>query len=672
MNSLLLGSSPFYLGSGDQPGNLISHVILKGDNYLAWSRAITLSLKSRRKFGFVDGTISKPTEKKKMLDWDTVNSMLVSWILRATEPNLVASFPYFDEAKKLWDYLDTRFCEASGPRLQQLRSAITACEQSKSMSVEEYYTTLMGLYDDLNRLKPPRGCECGKCECNLAALFAMDREEERLHQFLIGIDDTKYAQVRTNLLSQQPPVTLDRAYQAFLQEERSRAIAAAKPQPHEAHVFALPPDRQPTNRVDKSKLHCTHCKRTGHDNSGCFLLHGYPEWWVEKFDRKRGGQQGSTSSATAAKSSSVASSSARAHAVLPSSVCTTATDCGNGMSAAAAHTVGSPSMPTNSATVAALSDLQPEHVRILLNLINKQQQDKMIGEPSLLSWILDTGASYHVTGDSSCLVDAHSITPCPVGLPNGSHAMAVTKGRVSLVDGLILEDVLFVPNLTCNLISVSKLIDDSHCFVQFTDSLCAIQDRLSGSLIGAGERMDGLYFFRRVPKVCAVTNTDISSFELWHRRMGHPSDKVVKLVPAISGSSDIKTLNKACTVCPQAKQTRDSFPDSDSRASRGFEMIHCDLWGSYKTPSSCGAHYFLTIVDDYSRGVWVYLLHDKTEVYSSFTSFFAMVKCQFDVTVKYVRSDNGTEFKHMIPFFDTHGILFQTFLRWYTTTKWEG
>ncbi|KAL2902626.1 Retrovirus-related Pol polyprotein from transposon RE1 [Bienertia sinuspersici] len=222
-------SSPFYLGSGDQPGNLISHVILKGDNYLAWSRAITLSLKSRRKFGFVDGTISKPTEKKKMLDWDTVNSMLVSWILRATEPKLAASFPYFDEAKKLWDYLDTRFCEASGPRLQQLRSAITAFEQSKSMSVEEYYTTLMGLYDDLNRLKPPRGCECGKCECNLAALFAMDREEERLHQFLIEIDDTKYAQVRTNLLSQQPPVTLDRAYQAFLQEERSRAIAAAKP-----------------------------------------------------------------------------------------------------------------------------------------------------------------------------------------------------------------------------------------------------------------------------------------------------------------------------------------------------------------------------------------------------------------------------------------------------------
>lgn len=38
---------PYYLDSGDQPGNLITHVILTGDNYIAWSRAITLALKSR-------------------------------------------------------------------------------------------------------------------------------------------------------------------------------------------------------------------------------------------------------------------------------------------------------------------------------------------------------------------------------------------------------------------------------------------------------------------------------------------------------------------------------------------------------------------------------------------------------------------------------------------------
>ena len=257
-------------------------------------------------------------------------------------------------------------------------------------------------------------------------------------------------------------------------------------------------------------------------------------------------------------------------------------------------------------------------------------------------------------------MDVTPISPCPVGLPDGTQAFATKEGRVQLSDGIILHNVLFVPQLNCNLISVSKMIDDSKCYVRFTDYLCAIQDQLSGSLIGGGERIDGLYFFRRVPTVCAVRSPEISTFELWHRRLGHPSDKVVKLVPAISDSTSPKFLNKACEICPQAKQSRASFPNSASRASRIFELIHCDLWGPYQTPSTCGAYYFLTLVNDYSRAVWVYLLTDKTEVYSCFCKFFAMIKTLFDAIVKYVRSDNGTEFKRMIPYFDHIGIIFQT------------
>ena len=45
-----------------------------------------------------------------------------------------------------------------------------------------------------------------------------------------------------------------------------------------------------------------------------------------------------------------------------------------------------------------------------------------------------------------------------------------------------------------------------------------------------------------------------------------------------------------------------------------FELLHCDIWGSYKIPSFYGAHYFLTIVDDVSRVVWIYLMRDKGEV----------------------------------------------------------
>lgn len=118
-------------------------------------------------------------------------------------------------------------------------------------------------------------------------------------------------------------------------------------------------------------------------------------------------------------------------------------------------------------------------------------------------------------------------------------------------------------------------------------------------------------------------------------------------------------LNKACDVCHKAKQPRNIFPISTSRAQCPFEIIHCDLWGKYKTPS-CGATYFLTIVDDFSRAFWVYLLFDKTEVFSMIRSFFAMIGRQFDAKVKIVRSDNGTEFNCMKDFFTNMGILFQT------------
>ncbi|KAH9764454.1 hypothetical protein KPL70_001531 [Citrus sinensis] len=59
-----------------------------------------------------------------------------------------------------------------------------------------------------------------------------------------------------------------------------------------------------------------------------------------------------------------------------------------------------------------------------------------------------------------------------------------------------------------------------------------------------------------------------------------------------------------CDVCFRAKQCRDKFVLSNNKASNICELIHCDLWGPYRTASSCGAHYFLTIVDDFSRGVW--------------------------------------------------------------------
>ncbi|GAA0156175.1 hypothetical protein LIER_13728 [Lithospermum erythrorhizon] len=52
-------SLPYYLGSNNNPGNVISAIKLTGSNYEEWSRSLRLSLRGRRKFGFVDGTLTK-------------------------------------------------------------------------------------------------------------------------------------------------------------------------------------------------------------------------------------------------------------------------------------------------------------------------------------------------------------------------------------------------------------------------------------------------------------------------------------------------------------------------------------------------------------------------------------------------------------------------------------
>ena len=51
-------------------------------------------------------------------------------------------------------------------------------------------------------------------------------------------------------------------------------------------------------------------------------------------------------------------------------------------------------------------------------------------------------------------------------------------------------------------------------------------------------------------------------------------------------------------------------------------LVHCDLWGPYRTFSSCGVSYFMTVVDDYSHAVWVFLLVDKKEVSGFLNDFF--------------------------------------------------
>eukprot|EP00833_Pecoramyces_ruminatium_P003860 jgi/Orpsp1_1/1177892/evm.model.c7180000063232.1 len=71
--------------------------------------------------------------------------------------------------------------------------------------------------------------------------------------------------------------------------------------------------------------------------------------------------------------------------------------------------------------------------------------------------------------------------------------------------------------------------------------------------------------------------------------------------------------------------------------------------------------YFFTLLDDYSRFGWVLFLKSKSDTFSTFHKWFINIKNRYNTRIKYIRSDNGTEFcnKNFRDFCDTYGIVHQ-------------
>ncbi|XP_057249218.1 uncharacterized protein LOC130590685 [Beta vulgaris subsp. vulgaris] len=520
----------YFLGSNDNPGTLITPIQLKDDNFDEWARAIRMSLNAKRKLGFLEGTIAKPTTPDKLADWSTVHSMLVSWLLNTISPNIRNSVSFYETAHELWAHLKERYCVSNGTRICQLKSQISDCKQQSMESLADYFGRLTRLWDELSSQEVAPTCSRGGAQCEVVRFLEQQRSDDRLHRFLLGRDDC-YGPLRSNLLAQAPLPTVARAYQIVAQEERLRGTrSSSQPSPSDALAFKV--DSRSKSRTPSDSVTCSNCHLEGHDLAGCFELIGYPEWWGDRPRGRRGGVVNRGGRAGRGRGGRGAPP-ARANKTVAA---------GGG---ATDKPSGGASMPRDPAG-AGLAGISSDQWQNLLDLLNlPKPKDRLTGE---CLWIIDTGATHHVTGQFSQLCTSRKITGCPVGLPDGSSAQATHEGEV--------------------------LVESDNCIVQFTKSLCVLQDRRTRTLIGAGEREDGLFFFRGVPTVKIHAVDGLASIDIWHKRLGHPSEKVLRHLPCVSPSSSSSCNKDGCDVCFRAHQPRTCFPRSTSRASRMFELIH--------------------------------------------------------------------------------------------------
>ena len=204
------------------------------------------------------------------------------------------------------------------------------------------------------------------------------------------------------------------------------------------------------------------------------------------------------------------------------------------------------------------------------------------------SWIVDTGATHNTCYDINWFITYREIDPISVKLHNNNIVQAFCKGKVQLNEHLQTDDVLYFPDFTVNLISISKLCKEQDCIVGFESDQCIIQAKKDLRRIGLAKEMNGLYYLKaeknknKAAKVSSISASEsllkkvIPPGILWHLRLWHLSHDRMQCMNKLYSYISV-SLHTACDVCQMARQKKLPYPISKNNAKDMFDLVHLDI-----------------------------------------------------------------------------------------------
>ncbi|PNX93258.1 histone deacetylase, partial [Trifolium pratense] len=322
---------------------------------------------------------------------------------------------------------------------------------------------------------------------------------------------------------------------------------------------------------------------------------------------------------------------------------------------------------------------------------------------SSASWYPDSGASHHLTYNPNNFVYRTPYQgPDQVMMGNGQGAPIKSLGHSQFYSPmnpnvhLKLSELLHVPDITKNLLSVSKFAQDNNVIFEFHPYKCYVKSQDYRQILLEGNvGSDGLYQFKPFK---FLTNTDASStvhsnyasvlnkssvfsfnqfpvfnksvecntalsvnnldseFHKWHLRLGHAHNKAVQSVLQVCNIPYSNKVVQFCPSCCIGKSHRQFAPLSNTIYTKPFEVIHCDLWGPAPFKSYYGYNYYITFVDTYTKYTWIYFLKNKSDALTAFKQFLTFVQNQFQATIKALQSDWGGEFRSFTTLLNDLGI----------------
>ena len=287
------------------------------------------------------------------------------------------------------------------------------------------------------------------------------------------------------------------------------------------------------------------------------------------------------------------------------------------------------------------------------------------------AWILDSGASCHITNRREHLIDFVPIASSVLGIGGtaditgcGNLTLQLGTSVPSIEDGIYasknfnnsvtLQKVMLVESSPVNLISISAWTD------QFPSQTIEIkQDKLfikeNNKVIALGEKIgerstgNSWYLVATVYKYNHALIT--RSLPDWHLILGHADPRYIKelarLTPnlKISRSRGKSETITDCIGCTQGKSTIRHFGNSSPRdkSLNICDVIFSDVWGPARTTSIQGYNYFITFIDAASKFKFVFFMVNKGEAVDKFIEFSTFMRTQKGKEIKRIHFDNGKE-----------------------------
>jgi hypothetical protein len=250
-----------------------------------------------------------------------------------------------------------------------------------------------------------------------------------------------------------------------------------------------------------------------------------------------------------------------------------------------------------------------------------------------------------------------------ISVGNGSHIPVTSRGRSILTtpaSNFALNNVLIVPSIIRNLLSVRQFTRDNSCSIEFDALGFSVKDLRTKRVILRCNSAGDLYTISASTPSTAQALLAASS-SLWHQRLGHPGPAAIASLRHSCSIACNKSDRTICHTCQLGKHAHLPFPTSTSHT------VLFPLWRLFI--AMFGRLRFLAY--QATLIIWLCwmifltfagsLLSRKSDVHGHMVAFTAYARTQFGLPVKCFQAENGTEFvnKSTITHMAAHGILFR-------------